>query len=624
MQRRTRISLVTLIVGAGALMLAGSAWAGSASSSLSSYASSASLVCGYHLGSDETSALYTSATLLNEGKVSSGIATTLLIDCTLSVWGRIDNVRVRGGLTSSGKPTYEWVKGFDPPLGGQSMNPSKNGNVAGAFSYSLWWGDYRLEVLVKDALWKDPVGSGTSLSGIWSLSYTDSNGTVQESTVAETPLTVDVVTCEIFDTTTGASYASLQAAQDAAGAGDAVTLRGACTDPAKISKALTITGVQPKGYAAPTLEWPTLEAGAALTISGITLNGSPPSCLIQKDGDSHTYYGTLADAVGAAASGDTIDVTGSCVGTTEIAKDLTITGLQPDGYGTPTLDGGQIDRVLKIDTGANVTINTLTITGGKLPFPDPNTPNIRMFGGGVLNGGTLTLHDTTISGNQAPLFCFDLPYSPWHRCYQGYGGGVYNDGGTLTLNGSTFITDNRADNGGGIYTKGGTVTLNDTSSITNNRANSFDGGGITTSGGAVTPNDSGSISGNRAAQSGGGVDLHGGSLTLSNTSSISGNQATWGGGGGVHTFSGAVSMNDDSQISGNTAAGDGGGITMYLDGSLTMTGHSHINDNTAASGGGIAANHPGMYTGAFAGAYGDPGVNVYNNTPDNIYIRYPL
>ncbi|MEZ6090996.1 MAG: hypothetical protein R3C05_23840 [Pirellulaceae bacterium] len=45
------------------------------------------------------------------------------------------------------------------------------------------------------------------------------------------------------------------------------------------------------------------------------------------------------------------------------------------------------------------------------------------------------------------------------------GGGVFNIGGTLDINGATMITDNLATanngNGGGVMTVGGTVTIDD-------------------------------------------------------------------------------------------------------------------------------------------------------------------
>jgi predicted outer membrane repeat protein len=68
-----------------------------------------------------------------------------------------------------------------------------------------------------------------------------------------------------------------------------------------------------------------------------------------------------------------------------------------------------------------------------------------------------------------------------------------------------------------------------------------------------------------------------------------------------------------STISNNTAANvNGGGIYSY-GGSVTLNGSSTISNNTAANGGGIF-NSSGLGTLNNCVA----GVNVYNNTPNDI------
>ena len=65
-------------------------------------------------------------------------------------------------------------------------------------------------------------------------------------------------------------------------------------------------------------------------------------------------------------------------------------------------------------------------------------------GGGISNGGTLTLNNSTLSGNSA-----------------NYGGGIFNSG-TLTLLFST-LTQNRATNGSGVYQSSSTLSPSTTS-----------------------------------------------------------------------------------------------------------------------------------------------------------------
>ena len=78
--------------------------------------------------------------------------------------------------------------------------------------------------------------------------------------------------------------------------------------------------------------------------------------------------------------------------------------------------------VIKVETGATLTINDGTITGGH------NDGN----GGGIYNAGTLTLNGTIVTGNIVK-----------HDNAQG--GGIYNTG-TLTLNGAT-VTGNIGNTG---------------------------------------------------------------------------------------------------------------------------------------------------------------------------------
>jgi hypothetical protein len=156
--------------------------------------SSATLNCGYHAGttSIDTGVPFTNATLANEATVSARSPTSFLVDCTLSVSGTVTAVKVQGGLTASGKPGYAWVKN-EMPGGSTTFKSTKNGNVASSSVSTLAAGTYRLQVSISNALWKKATGSGTQLSGGWSLSYTDSDGARQGSQAPQTPLTINVV-----------------------------------------------------------------------------------------------------------------------------------------------------------------------------------------------------------------------------------------------------------------------------------------------------------------------------------------------------------------------------------------------------------------------------------------------
>ena len=216
-------------------------------------------------------------------------------------------------------------------------------------------------------------------------------------------------------------------------------------------------------------------AGAGVIAVAPGASAAKTTCLVVDTNSDHSYT-SLQDAVTAAAPGDTLFVKGTCTGTTEISKNLTVTGQSNGGTKTATLNGGGQGSVLIIDD-VTVTLNKLIITGGS---------NATQGGGGILNNnGTVTLNDVSITRNTAP---------------NSSGGGIGNTGtGTVTLNGTSSISGNTAGfDGGGIanFANGGTVTLNGSSSITGNTAG-IDGGGIDNNIGTVTLNDSSSITGNK-------------------------------------------------------------------------------------------------------------------------------
>ncbi|MCS6941174.1 MAG: CSLREA domain-containing protein, partial [Roseiflexus sp.] len=94
-----------------------------------------------------------------------------------------------------------------------------------------------------------------------------------------------------------------------------------------------------------------------------------------------------------------------------------------DGGGSVTISGNNAVRVMTVDSGADLTLRNLTVA---------NASTI-LSGGGVANSGTLTVINSSFSGNNA-----------------GSGGGIVNLGsGTLTVSNSTF-SNNSATFGGGI------------------------------------------------------------------------------------------------------------------------------------------------------------------------------
>ena len=173
---------------------------------------------------------------------------------------------------------------------------------------------------------------------------------------------------------------------------------------------------------------------------------------------------SLREAIYYAASGDTITFDSSLAGQTitlsciELKIDKGIT-IDASSIGGMTIDADGKSRVFNVTGGTDdepVELIGLTITGGRT-YGD---------GGGIYNSGTLTLTNSTVSGNTAS--------SSYYSYYYSYGGGIYN-GGTLTLTNST-VSGNTASSsyyysyGGGIF-NGGTLTLTN-STVTGNTASS--------------------------------------------------------------------------------------------------------------------------------------------------------
>jgi len=218
----------------------------------------------------------------------------------------------------------------------------------------------------------------------------------------------------------------------------------------------------------------------------------------------------IIDANGAAG-GDTITFDPSLSGQT-----ITLGSALPFLTSDLTIDGSSLAAHVKI-SGNNAVqvfaINLVNLTLTHLDIINGNASD----GGGILNNSTLTVNNSTFSGNKADL---------------GGGGGIVNLGGTVKVNNSTFSGNSATDSGGGIFNNG-TLTVNN-STFSGNSATNW-GGGIFNNG-TLTVNNS-TFSGNKASNNGGGIFNNLGTVTLKN--SILANSTTGGdcrlGGSGTAT-----------------------------------------------------------------------------------------
>jgi len=173
---------------------------------------------------------------------------------------------------------------------------------------------------------------------------------------------------------------------------------------------------------------------------------------------------TIGHAISLAASGDSIRVAAATYNESlSIHKSLVILG---SSASTTIIDGAATGTVVKIsNTTAHVTLSKLTIRNGKASS-----------GGGINNSGTLTLTNSTVSGNWAPIPCTPLFLVCIFRGTAS-GGGIYNSGALIVSN--SIISGNHAGSycnanpcsasGGGIYNLGRLLTIKN-STLTGNSA----------------------------------------------------------------------------------------------------------------------------------------------------------
>jgi hypothetical protein len=287
--------------------------------------------------------------------------------------------------------------------------------------------------------------------------------------------------------------------------------------------------------------WPGVLMGLWLSV------GSAPVWAVTVTNINDSGAGSLRQAIVDTPAGGTIDFSVTLPNTITLTsgqltldKNLTITG---PGAAQLAISGNNVTRVMQVNASVVVTLSGLTIRNGNAGF---------VLGGGIQNAGTLTVSNSTFSGNNAD-----------------FSGGIHN-AGTLTVSNSTF-SGNSADGGGGIFNNGvGTLTVSTSTFSGNSAGNS--GGGIFNNGGTLTVSTS-TFSGNSAGNSGGGIFNNGGTLTVS-ASTFSGNSTNingGGGGGGISIAGGTLTVSA-STFSDNSAPGTlgGGGIFNNL-GTVTVS-----------------------------------------------------
>ena len=307
---------------------------------------------------------------------------------------------------------------------------------------------------------------------------------------------------------------------------------------------------------------------ATRTVDTIADNGGLSACTVAENDCS------LRGAITNANSGDTVNFDSTIFAAAQtitlggtsnpiiISRNLTIIGTDADKL---TVSGNNANLVFDV-RNFTVSLSRMTITGGNGTYflNGSNAP-----GGGILNTGTTTISDCVITANQTALS-------------GSFGGGIYNNGGTLTLIGST-VSNNVArstgfDNGGGISSQIGAVFVTN-STFSGNTVNSTageSGGGIHIFSGnlIVTNSTISNNTVNTTIRSAGGITIGSGTATIRN-SIIAANV----GNGTLPDVFGSFTLTDG----GNNVIGNVGTATGFAQsGDQTGTGGSPLNPKLAA------------------------------------------
>ena len=231
----------------------------------------------------------------------------------------------------------------------------------------------------------------------------------------------------------------------------------------------------------------------------------------------------------AAASGPA----GGYNGLPRVTSDITVLG---NGYTIARAGNAPPFRICQVNPSGSLSLQDVTLRGGR-----------EGTGGALRNLGSLTLANTTVSGNVA----------------LGKGGGIYQAIGSTTLQQGSLVTNNGAFTGGGVFVLAGTATLIDSTVSDNSAPKRVNG----------------------SEGDGGGLYLQGGTAALTNTT-VSGNFAE-DGGGGLYVRPFATADLTNSTVSTNYAYRGGGIFSLRL-GSANLV-NSTISTNTGYFGASIFA-----------------------------------
>lgn len=277
---------------------------------------------------------------------------------------------------------------------------------------------------------------------------------------------------------------------------------------------------------------------------------------------------------------------------------LTLTGSTVSASVADRNGGGIYNNTTSVastlQTGVTTTASTLTVvnaaafpaTGGFFVLVDSELMEVIAVSGNQLtvnrgvNGTAATVHSagTTVSLVQLVLINSTLSGNS-----SAFGGGLYNDDGSIVLTGSTISGNNASTDGGGV--------LNDRAarmavlgSTLNGNSAGRDGGGFYNNSTATVSFVDSTVTGNTADASGGGLFNESVAIAQLSNTRFSSNAAT--SGGGVFNEDGQMTITGGSLIA-NSASEDGGALFATSSATTTVSGVAFSGNTSDDDGGAI-------------------------------------
>ncbi len=140
-------------------------------------------------------------------------------------------------------------------------------------------------------------------------------------------------------------------------------------------------------------------------------------------------------------------------GDLDVRGELAIVGVGSD---KTSIRGDTTDRVFDVATGARAAMSRISVVGvADMTLRGQDDPGylVHGYGGGIRNAGDLSLSQTRVSG-------VSYGHGGCRYCWDGDGGGIFNDRGTVTIEDS--VVSGKAAFGGALTSSYGTVRINGT------------------------------------------------------------------------------------------------------------------------------------------------------------------